>query len=327
MRILISPSLENPDFVSDIRTNGIAALGRFGTTEFYPGDLTGAESPDVIGVVANSKPIHDAFYENNKDLRIIARWGVGFENVNQKKANEVGVIITTSPVHMDTVAEYTIAQWLATLKRTYTLNHLSHGGDFSLIRTFDIEGGSLGLLGFGRIGQEVAKRARPLLGSTGRLLVYDIRPDIHEVAAKYDAQVVDDPKALFEQCDTVSLHVAGDTTLVTYDLLCAMQPHASLINPSRGNLVDDQAVSRAIRENRLYYYVVDDPVNGPRAIHEGNPRVICTNHNGGMTVGSCTRLDGCTFKQVTDAIEGRRPEHILNPEVLDHPRVRAFLTA
>ncbi len=327
MRILLTPALQNPDFESDVRSNGIAALNKMATTEFYPDELTAAEAENVVAVIANSKPIHDGFYETAKDLRIIARWGVGFENVNQRKANEVGVIITTSPVHMDTVAEYTIAQWTATLKRTYTLNHLSHGGDFSLIRTFDIEGGSLGLLGFGRIGQEVAKRAVPLLGENGRLLVYDIRPDIHEVAANYGAEVVDHPKALFEQCDTVSIHVAGDDTIVTYDLLCAMQPHASLINPSRGNLVDDDDVNRAIRENRLYYYVVDDPVNGPRAIHEGNPRIICTNHNGGMTVGSCTRLDQCTFDQITDAIEGRQPDHILNPEVLDHPRVKDFLDA
>ena len=153
MRILLTPAMQNPDFESDVRTNGLAALGKFGTTESYPADLTQNEAQDVIAVIANSQPIHDSFYDTAKDLRIISRWGVGFENVNQKKANEVGVIITTSPVHMDTVAEYTIAQWTATLKRTYTLNHLSHGGDFSLIRTFDIEGGSLGLFGFGRIGQ------------------------------------------------------------------------------------------------------------------------------------------------------------------------------
>ena len=187
-----------------------------------------------------------------------------------------------------------------------------------------MEGGSLGLFGFGRIGQEVAKRAVSMLGETGRLLVYDVRSDIHEVAAQYGAEVVDNPKALFEQCDTVSIHVAGDDTIVTYDLLCAMQPHASLINPSRGNLVDDEAVNRAIRENRLYYYVVDDPANGPRAIHEGHPRVICTNHNAGITIGSVKRLDACTFKQVTDAVEGRLPEHILNTPVLEHPRVKEF---
>ena len=103
-----------------------------------------------------------------------------------------------------------------------------------------------------------------------------------------------------------------------------MKPHASLINPSRGNLVDDAAANRAVSENRLWYYVVDDPVNGPRAIHKDHPRIICTNHNAGMTVESGIRLDLCTIKQVTDAIQGRAPAHVLNPEVLEHPRVKAF---
>ena len=111
-----------------------------------------------------------------------------------------------------------------------------------------------------------------------------------------------------------------------------MKPHASLINPSRGNLVDDAAANRAVSENRLWYYVVDDPVNGLEifkvwswlSIHKDHPRIICTNHNAGMTVESGIRLDLCTIKQVTDAIQGRAPAHVLNPEVLEHPRVKAF---
>lgn len=326
MKILVSPSLDVADFQSDTRTNDLASLERFGDVEFYPGELTADIADGVLGVIANSKPIHDGFYEQATDLRIIARWGVGFENVNQPAANKAGVIITTSPVHMNTVAEYAIAQWMATLKRTYTLNHMSHGGDFSLIRTYDAEGSTLGLFGFGRIGQQTALRAKPLLGDTGRLLVYDIRPDIGELAAQFGAEAVDDPAVLFEQSDCVSIHVAGDDEIVTWELLTRMQPHASLINPSRGNLVNDADVNRAIREDRLFYYVVDDPVNDSRAIHEGNPRIICTNHNGGITTASVARLDACCIQQVTDAIEGRQPDHILNPTVLDHPRVKAFLT-
>ena len=106
-----------------------------------------------------------------------------------------------------------------------------------------------------------------------------------------------------------------------------MAPHASLINPSRGNLVNDADVNRAVKEDKLYYYVVDDPVNGTRAIHKGHPRIICTNHNGGITVESSMRLDNKTFEQVTDALSGRRPDHILNEEVLDHPKVKSWLNA
>ena len=325
MRILVSPSLNADDFKSDTRSEGLASLERFGNVEFYPGDLTEVDARGTLAVIANSKPIHDAFYEQANDLRIIARWGVGFENVNQPGANKAGVLITTSPVHMNTVAEYAIAQWMAVLKRTYTLNHMSHGGDFSLIKTYDAEGSTFGLYGFGRIGQHTAKRAKPLLGESGRLLVYDIRPDIRDLAAEYGAEAVDDPAILFEQCDAVSIHISGEDTIVDYDLLTRMQPHASLINPSRGNLVNDEDVNRAIRENKLFYYVGDDPVNESRAVHEGNPRIICTNHNGGITTASVERLDACCIQQVTDTIEGRQPDHILNTDALDHPRVKAFL--
>ena len=198
-------------------------------------------------------------------------------------------------------------------------------GNFEIIRTYDAEGSTLGIWGLGRIGQAMAERARPLLGASGRLLVYDIRPDIDEVAAQYDAEVVDDPRVLFEECDAISLHLSGDDTVVTYDLLCAMKPHASVINPSRGNLVDDEAVNRAIKEERLYYYLVDDPVNQTRAIHKDHPRIICTNHNAGITVESAIRLDECCVEQIIDALEGRTPRDVLNTDVLDHPRVQGFL--
>ena len=280
----------------------------------------------VVGVIANSSLVHREFYERGTDLRLIARWGVGYDKVQIDVATELGVPVTITPVHMDAVAEYTIAQWMATLKRTHTLNRMSHAGDFTIIPTLEARGSTLGLYGFGRIGQEVALRARPLLGDSGRLLVYDVRPDIAEVAARHGAEAVDDPMRLFEESDTVSLHVSGDDTIVRYEQLKAMRPHASLINPSRGNLVCDDDALRAVEEGRLTYYVVDDPVNGTRAVYKDHPRIICTNHNGGITVESVQRLDARTFEQVTDVIHGREPEHVLRPEVLDHPRVRAWLT-
>jgi D-3-phosphoglycerate dehydrogenase / 2-oxoglutarate reductase len=325
-KILVSPIFDNDEFASDTRRSGLERLCDLGEVIPYTQqEFTAADAKGVVAVIADSALFTDSFYEAATDLRIVARWGVGFDKVNQEAAAANGVLVTVTPVHMDTVAEYTIAQWMATLKRVYTLNRLSHSGDFSIIRTFEAQGSTLGLYGFGRIGQQVAQRARPLLGDKGRLLVYDVRPDIGEVAARYGAETVDDPMELFRQCDTVSLHVAGDDTIVHYEQLAAMQPHASLINPSRGNLVNDDDAHRAIEEGKLCYYVVDDPVNDTRVVHKDHPRVICTNHNGGITVESVMRLDNKTFEQVTDTLQGRQPDHILNQSALQHPRVRSFL--
>ena len=324
-KIMLTYQFENDEFASDQRREGIEHLKTLGELIDEPKVVTAEHAPGLVASIASSSIYTEEFYQAADDLRIVARWGVGFDKVNVEAASKNGVIITTTPVHMDTVAEYTIAQWLATLKRVYTLNRLSHGGDFSIIRTFEAQHTTLGLYGCGRIGQEVAKRARPLLGEHGRLLIYDVRPDIAEVAARYGGEAVDSPEVLFGESDTVSLHISGDETIVTYDLLSLMKPHASLINPSRGNLVDDEAVNRAIMEEKLYYYVVDDPVNGPREIHKDHPRIICTNHNAGISVESTMRLDAKSIEQVTDAIQGRRPDHILNPEVLDHPRVKGWM--
>ena len=324
-RIYVTHHIINPRLDLESRRRGLERLTELADIEDQPSELTDREAEGVIAVIADSAPFRDSFYEAAEDLRVVARWGVGFDKVNVEAATKNGVLVTVTPVHMDAVAEYTIAQWLATLKRVYTLNRNSHEGNFDIIPTYEAQGSTLGLYGFGRIGQEVAKRARPLLGETGRLLVYDIRPDINAVAAPFGAEVVDRPEVLFEECTTVSLHVSGDDTIVTRAQLCLMQPHASLINPSRGNLVDDADVNRAVGEERLCYYVVDDPVNGPRAIHKGHPRIICTNHNGGITLESTARLDAKSFEQVTDAIQGRQPEHILNEEVLDHPKVKSWL--
>ena len=324
-KILLSRLFYNPEFDSEPRRDGLAKLAQFGTLSQHPDELTEEHADGVIAILAGGPQVRESFYKAAKDLRIIARWGVGYETVNVDLATQYGVIITIAPEHIETVAEYAIAQWFATHKRVYTFNERAHGGDASLMRNFEVKGSTLGIYGLGRIGQEVAVRAKPLLGEDGRLLVYDIRPDIKELAAKFGAEAVDNPMTLFEESDAISLHVAGADTVVNYECLCAMKPHASLINPSRGNLVDDEAVNRAIREERLYYYVVDDPVNGPREIHKGNPRIISTNHCAGITVESSIRLDLRTIGQAMDAINGREPSHILNPDVLNHPRVKSFL--
>ena len=325
-KIFCTPQFLNKEFASNERSEGLKQLSTYGELIDEPAVLEANHAEDVVASVASSSLYTDEFYEKADQLRIVARWGVGFDQVNVKAATQHGVIITVTPVHMDTVAEYTIGQWMATLKRVYTLNRLSHSGDFSIIRTYEAQGSTLGLYGCGRIGQHVCQRARNLLGEKGTLLVYDTRPDIDEICGKYNAESVSSPEELFRRSDTVSLHVSGDDPIVHYDLLSQMQPHASLINPSRGNLVVDSDVHKAICEEKLYYYVVDDPVDGPRSIHKDHPRIICTNHNAGISVESTIRLDQTSINQVIDVLEHRRPDFVLNPDVLKHPRVKEWLS-
>ncbi len=160
-KVLLTKIFRNEAFASAHRRAGLAKLAEIADLVDYDSDLTGDMADGVVGVIANSSLVHREFYEGAADLRVIARWGVGYDKVQIEAATELGVPVTITPVHMDAVAEYTIAQWMAALKRTHTLNRMSHAGDFTIIPTLEARGSTLGLYGFGRIGQEVALRARP----------------------------------------------------------------------------------------------------------------------------------------------------------------------
>ncbi|MDE0553906.1 MAG: hypothetical protein OXI24_06815, partial [Candidatus Poribacteria bacterium] len=121
-KILLSQIFENPEFDTPERRAALADLGKLGELSIHPRELTDEHAEGVVGVIASSVPFHESFYQAAESLRIIARWGVGYETVNVDLATEYGVIATIAPEHMVTVAEYAIAQWLATMKRVYTLN-------------------------------------------------------------------------------------------------------------------------------------------------------------------------------------------------------------
>jgi D-3-phosphoglycerate dehydrogenase len=326
-KIFVASLFDNPQFRSPRRAELMAKLGTLGELVPEPASLGASDAPGMVASIASSSLYTDEFYAAADQLRVVARWGVGFDQVNVAGATRAGVLVCIAPVHADTVAEYSIAQWLAVLKRVYTHNAMAHAGDFGLITSYDAQSSTLGLYGCGRIGQEVAKRAQGLLGPQGRLLIHDVRPDVAQIAARYGAEVVDSPAELFERADVVSVHVAGAEPIIDYALLSHLRPHASLINPSRGNLVDDVGMARALQEGKLFYYVLDEPPNESRTIHAGNPRVIMTNHTAGVTLESAERLDAATIGQVEAALQGRCPDHVLNPDVLQHPRVLRWLRA
>ena len=239
--IMLTAQFQNAEFASREREQGLEHLRSLGTLIPEPAVLTAEHAPDLIASIASSSVYTDEFYAAAENLRIVARWGVGFDKVNVPAATRHGVIITVTPVHTDAVAEYAIAQWMG---------HPQAGLYPSIIAPIGATSPSSAPMrpntppsactGCGRIGQEVAQRAVPLLGTEGRLLVYDTRPDIADIAAQYGAEVADSPQALFRECDTVSLHVSGDATIVP---LRPAQPNAAPRLP-------DQSLAGQSRQRR-----------------------------------------------------------------------------
>ena len=207
--------------------------------------MTAEHAPGVVAVIANSARFTPGFYDAAEDLRIIARWAVGFDQVNVEVATEHGVLVTVTPVHMTTVAEYAITQWLATMKRTYMLNNMSHGGDFSIIRTYEIEGSTLGLYGFGRIGRKLGQLMRPLVKN---VVYYD------EIGADVDWATPMELYDVLQTADLLSMHLpatAQTQHIINRETLAVMKDTAILINAARGALVDGWALAAALNEGRL----------------------------------------------------------------------------
>ena len=129
---MLTTAFANDDYASDEREQGLAHLRTQGELVDEPAILGPEHAPDLIASIASSSLYTDEFYEAASDLRIVARWGVGFDKVNVAAATRHGVIITVTPVHMDAVAEYAIAQWMATLKRVYKYETYSKNTVFTL---------------------------------------------------------------------------------------------------------------------------------------------------------------------------------------------------
>ena len=114
-KIMLTSQFSNSEFASPEREQGLQHLRSLGELVDEPSVLTPEHAPGLIASIASSSVYTDEFYDAATDLRIVARWGVGFDKVNVEGATRNGVIITVTPVHMDAVAEYAIAQWMATL--------------------------------------------------------------------------------------------------------------------------------------------------------------------------------------------------------------------
>jgi D-3-phosphoglycerate dehydrogenase len=252
--------------------------------------------------------------EASPDLRVIAKGGSKpTSNVDFDAAGERGIrVIWTPGANAVSVAEMTIASILAMLRGFPALiRRLEHGGwrDFHLLGN-ELAGRTLGLVGFGAVGREVAKRYRAF---GGRMLAFDPRMDA-ETAARLDVQ----PCAfedLLRTADIVSLHCemnAQTAGLIGRAALAAMKRDALLVNTARGGLVDEQALLDALERGALRGAVLDVfATEPPRHPHRllSHPRVLATPHVAAFTHESIYRESAWALEDAGRLLTGRDPIH------------------
>jgi glyoxylate reductase len=255
-------------------------------------------------------------------LRVVSNMAVGYDNVDVAACTARGIPVGNTPgVLTDTTADLAFALLLAAARR------IVEGADYVRARRWktwgpmllmgpDLHAATLGILGLGRIGQAVARRAR---GFDMRILYHDIQP-MTEAAADLGATYVDIDTLLAES-DFITLHVS--LTEATYHLidreaLRKMKSSAILVNASRGGVIDPQALYEALRDGEIAYAALD--VTEPEPIREDDPLLSLPNcivvpHIGSASIATRTKMATMAAENLLAGLRGEPLPNCVNPEV------------
>jgi D-3-phosphoglycerate dehydrogenase len=261
-------------------------------------------------------------------LATISRTGAGFDNVDLAAATRQGTIVTSSiGANTQTVAEHALALILAVAKQLPLLDRETRAGNFQArydYRPRDLRGAVLGVIGFGRIGQTVARACASSLGMS--VLVFDpyLQPRAEDRSWVSFCGLED----LLARADVVSIHVplTPETRgLLDAARLARMKKGALIVNTSRGGLIDEQALARALESGQIGGAGIDVFEREPP--EAGNPLlaaagVILTPHAAALTRDCVVRMAVLAAQRVLDVLGGFLPENVANPEVLQQERWR-----
>ena len=281
-----------------------------------PGELR-ALMPGVRAAIVSTDPFDERVLRASRDLRVIARVGVGTDSVDVEAATRAGVAVCTTPgINATTTADHTIALMLAALRRVAEHDRAMRRGRWPRGRSeepSELSGATVGLVGFGTIGRLVAER---LSGFGVRLLVAD--PDARSAPDGVERVDLD---TLVASCDVVSLHapLSGRTAgLFDARRIAAMRSSAILVNTARGGLVDEPALIDALEARRLRAAALDVFAEEPPASARLRelPNVVLTPHVGGVSERSAAEMCARATDAVLAVLDGRVPDGLVNPDVL-----------
>ncbi|MEA2577768.1 MAG: D-3-phosphoglycerate dehydrogenase / 2-oxoglutarate reductase [Chloroflexota bacterium] len=271
----------------------------------------------VVGLVACDA----AFMDRAPGLKVIARNGIGYDNVDVIAATERGIAVCNTPDGPTvSTAEHAVTLMLLVAKNIrYAEAALRTGataGYYVRHQGIELDGKVLGLVGFGRIARHVVRIAA---GLGMRITTYD--PFLPASAIPAGVERAATLEALLAVADVVSIHVPlTDATrgLFGATAFASMKPGAVFINTARGGLVDHDALLEALEAGRLFGVGLD--VTDPEPLPVGHPLlgrddVVVTPHVASGTADGKARIFRVAFEQAMAVVEGRRPEHLVNPEV------------
>jgi glyoxylate reductase len=277
---------------------------------------------DVEGILVNSTRVNEDVLRAATRLRAISNCGVGYDNIDVCACNERRIPITnTAGALEETTADLAFTLLLATARRIIEADRYVREGrwerwQWGLLHGFDVHHKTLGLLGFGGIGQPMARRAG---GFQMRILYHSRRRAPESVERELHAERVEF-ETLLRESDFISLHVplTPETRhIIDSKALGMMKRTSILINTARGPVVDERALVDALKNRQIAGAGLDvfeeEPRVDPALLSMNN--VVLAPHIGSATGETRLRMATLAVRNLIDMLAGKRPLNVVNPEI------------
>ncbi len=273
----------------------------------------------AAGVLVQLLPVGAALLDACPSLRVLGRYGVGYDDIDVAAATARGVAVVTVPDYAsEEVASHAAALILAVARRLPEADRLARSGrwdDWPALRPMaPLSESTLGLVGVGRIGTELVRQVGPLFGT---VLAADPSPAAWP--ERIERVALDE---LLARSDVVTLHLpltAATRGLIGAAALAAMKPGAALVNVSRGGLVDQAALTEALARGRPRFAALDvldpEPPAGDEPLLRSD-RVLLSNHVAWYSERAMHRLRHELADRCARVLHGERVPGLINPEVL-----------
>lgn len=280
------------------------------------------EADIVIGDHTFKMKITKEMCNAMKKVRLIQQPSTGFDNIDIDACTSKGIpVANAGGSNAVSVAEYTIMVALALLKRLIEANERTRNGEWPQWElmdkgTFDLAGKTWGIIGMGRIGREVAKRLRAF---DVKILYYDKVRQPKEIEETLGIEYRTLPRLLRES-DIISIHVplTEETRNMIKEMeLRSMKPTAIIINPSRGEIIDEKALAKALTEHWIWGAAVDvyseePPERDHPLINLKGVNLITTPHIAGANSDARLRIIDFSIRNIIRVLKGEKPEAVVN---------------
>ena len=278
---------------------------------------------DVHGITVRTANISRKIIENSKNLKVVSRHGVGYDSVDVEALNDCNIpLAIAAHSNMISVAEHAMFMLLALSKNVFYYDDFARKADWTTrwdIRAWDLSEKSLLVIGYGRIGSKLVKRA---LAFDMDVHVYDPYVD-QTTIKKSGAHYVDDFKSILPQMDAVTLHcpkTKETTDMFSAEEFDAMKSTSILINCARGGIVNEKALYDALTNNKIRSAgldVYDDEPSTSSNPLFGLSNILLSPHIAGVTQEATIRMSKQAVQNVLDVFDNKvDPDVIINKNVL-----------